>query len=927
MAKGKYDSTLNLPKTDFPMRASLPKREPEIMQFWDDIKLYESIQQKSQGLPKFILHDGPPYANGNIHLGHTLNKVLKDIVVKYHSMAGYDAPYVPGWDTHGLPIEQQAIKDLGIDRNRTAIPEFRQHCHEYALKYVGIQRNQFKRLGVRGDWEHPYLTLDPQFEAIQIGVFGEMAHKGYIYKGLKPVYWCADCETALAEAEIEYDEKTSPSIYVKFPVKDGGGILPENAFVVIWTTTPWTLPGNMGIAVHPEAQYILVDVKGEQYVIARELMDAVSKELEWETPEIIKTFPGRDLDRLVCRHPFLERDSLLMLGQHVTMDAGTGCVHTAPGHGDDDFHIGKVYGLDIISPVDNRGHLTGEAGPFAGMFVYAANDKIIDWLRQNGLLLKAAPFQHQYPFCWRCKNPIIYRATDQWFASIDGFRENALKAIDSVQWIPSWGRDRIFNMVRDRGDWCISRQRTWGVPIPIFYCGECGEIIINPETIARVQELVAEHGSNVWFSRPAEELLPEGYRCPHCQGAAFRKETDIMDVWFDSGSSHLAVLETRDDLVWPADLYLEGSDQHRGWFNSSLSISVALRQQAPYRKCLTHGFLVDEAGRKMSKSLGNVVDPLQMIEEMGADILRLWVAAADYRNDIAVSKNIMRQSSEAYRKIRNTCRYILGNISDYDPEKHAVELTAMDELDRWALLKADQLLRRATRAYNDYEFHVVFHSVNNFCTIELSNIYFDILKDRLYCEHPDDPARRASQTALYQILQILLVILCPVLAFTTEEIWRYMRRPGDPESVQMLAWPAAKDAYQDRPLEEKMDKVLAVRGLINKALEEARSRKEIGHSLGAAVQVFAGERWLDALAQTAGLEKLFIVSGIKVSPLAEAPGDAVRLEELPELAVTVGNAPGAKCERCWIINETVGADAAHPDLCSRCAPVIARLEA
>lgn len=927
MAKGKYDSTLNLPRTEFPMRANLPKREPEIMKFWEDIKLYDSIQKEAEGRPRFVLHDGPPYANGNIHLGHTLNKVLKDIVVKYHSMAGFDAPYVPGWDTHGLPIEQQAIKDLGLDRNRTAIPEFRQHCQEYALKYVDIQREQFKRLGVRGDWEHPYVTLDPQFEAVQIGVFGEMANKGYIYKGLKPVYWCADCETALAEAEIEYDEKTSPSIYVKFPVKEGGTVLPADAYVVIWTTTPWTLPGNMGISVHPEAIYALAEVNGEKYLIARELLEAVAKELGWTDVEILDSIPGRDLDRLVCRHPFLERDSLMMLGQHVTMDAGTGCVHTAPGHGEDDFNIGRVYGLEVVSPVDDRGHLTDEAGPFAGQFVYAANDRIIEHLREKGLLLKASPFQHQYPFCWRCKNPIIYRATDQWFASIDGFREKALEAIDSVQWIPTWGRDRIYNMVRDRGDWCISRQRTWGVPIPIFYCADCGEIIINQETIARIQELFSEHGSNVWFSRPAEELLPEGFQCPGCQGSAFRKETDIMDVWFDSGSSHLAVLENREGLSWPADLYLEGSDQHRGWFNSSLSISVAVREKAPYRKCLTHGFLVDEAGRKMSKSLGNVVDPLQMIQEMGADILRLWVAAADYRNDIAVSKNIMRQSSEAYRKIRNTCRFILGNISDYDPEGLQADLAGMDELDRWALLKADKLLRRATRAYQEYEFHVVFHGVNNFCTIELSNIYFDILKDRLYCQHPDDPARRGSQAVLYKILNILLVILCPVLAFTTEEIWRYLRRPGDPESVQMLSWPEADDNCQDSILEEKMDRVLAVRGLVNKALEEARSRKEIGHSLGAAVEVFAGSDWRTVLGGSSELEKIFIVSAIKVRPLEEAPADAVRLEELPELAVAVSNAPGAKCERCWIINETVGADAAYPDLCSRCAPVIVRLEA
>ena len=683
----------------------------------------------------------------------------------------------------------------------------------------------------------------------------------------------------------------------------------------------------MGISVHPDSQYVLAEVNGEKYVIAQELVEEVKTEIGWGEVEILKVFPGKALDRLVCRHPFLDRDSLLMVGSHVTMDAGTGCVHTAPGHGDDDFHIGRAYDLEIISPVDNRGHFTEEAGPFAGQFVQSANKTIIEHLTQIGLLLKSSPYQHQYPFCWRCKNPIIYRATDQWFASIDGFRQKALEAIDEVQWIPSWGRERIYNMVRDRGDWCISRQRTWGVPIPIFYCEDCGEIIINPQTIARVQELFAENGSNVWFERSAAELLPEGFKCPNCEGQSFRKETDIMDVWFDSGSSHMAVLETRDGLSWPADLYLEGSDQHRGWFNSSLSISVAVREQAPYRKCLTHGFLVDEKGRKMSKSMGNVVDPLAMIKEMGADILRMWVAAADYRNDIAVSKGIIRQSSEAYRKIRNTCRFIMGNTFDFDPDKHSVPYSEMGELDRWALLKCDQLLRRTTRAYSDYEFHVVFHAVNNFCTVDLSSIYFDVLKDRLYCEHPDDPARRASQTALYSILRTLLVIMCPILAFTTEEIWTHLRREGEPVSVQMLEWPAAVDAYQDKALEVKMDKVLAVRNLVNKALEEARSRKDIGHSLGASVQLYAGERWMDALKQTADLDNMFIVSGVELHDFASAPADVVSMDDLEDLAVKVSTASGAKCERCWIINETVGESSQHPDLCSRCAPVVIRLEA
>ena len=641
MAKGKYDETLNLPSTEFPMRANLPNREPEILKFWQENDIYQRVQEKNQGQEKFILHDGPPYANGDIHLGHTLNKILKDIIVKQHAMLGYDSPYVPGWDTHGLPIEQQAIKAMGIDRHRTDVVEFRRHCHDYAMKYVDIQREEFKRLGVGGDWEHPYLTLAPEFESVQIKVFGEMANKGYIYKGLKPVYWCGDCETALAEAEVEYGDKISPSIFVKFPVKDGKGVVPEDAFVIIWTTTPWTLPANTGISLHPDYEYVLVEVNGEKYILAKGLLESVQGQMNWNQVTILKEFRGKELERAVCRHPFMERDSLLILGRHVTLEAGTGCVHTAPGHGEDDFYVGREYGLPVISPVDNSGCFTEEAGKFKGLYVHKANQNVIDELQSRDMLLKAEKYEHQYPFCWRCKNPIIYRATDQWFASIDGFRQDALQAIDEVQWIPAWGRERIYNMVRDRGDWCISRQRTWGVPIPIFYCDSCGETIVNNETIERISQLFAEHGSNIWFMKDAAELLPQGFTCPQCGQQKFTKETDIMDVWFDSGSSHMAVLETRPDLGWPADLYLEGSDQHRGWFNSSLSTAVAIRGVAPYKKVLTHGFIVDEKGYKMSKSLGNVVDPLQMIKELGADILRLWVSSADYRNDISVSSNII----------------------------------------------------------------------------------------------------------------------------------------------------------------------------------------------------------------------------------------------------------------------------------------------
>ncbi len=922
MAKGKYDATLNLPQTKFPMRANLPTREPEILDFWEKINIYEKVQAKNAGRPTFILHDGPPYANGHIHVGHTLNKVLKDIIVKYKSMVGFDSPYVPGWDTHGLPIEQQAIKDLGLDRHRTDVVEFRNHCKQYALKYLDIQRQEFKRLGVRGDWGHPYMTLDPVFESVQIKVFGAMANKGYIYKGLKPVYWCGDCETALAEAEVEYGDKVSPSIYVKFPVKDGKGLLPEDAFIVIWTTTPWTLPANTGISLHPDYEYVLIAVNGEKYLVAKGLLEEVSQALGWENVQILQQFTGKKLELVVCSHPFFERDSLVVLGEHVTLDAGTGCVHTAPGHGVEDFLVGKIYGLEVISPIDNRGCFTAEARPFEGLYVHNANDAVIEELKKRSMLLQASQIEHQYAHCWRCKNPIIYRATEQWFASIDGFREDALRAIDDVRWIPAWGRERIYNMVRDRGDWCISRQRTWGVPIPIFYCDDCGEHVISDETIDRVSKLFAEHGSDIWFIKDAAELLPEGYQCTACGGSNFRKETDIMDVWFDSGSSHMAVLETFEGLSWPADMYLEGSDQHRGWFNSSLSTAVAVKGRAPYRQVLTHGFAVDEQGRKMSKSLGNVIDPLVMIKEMGADILRLWVSSADYRNDVSVSKNIIKQSAEAYRKIRNTCRFILSNLYDFDPSSDQVPYGKLTDLDRWALLKLDKLVRRVTRAYDEYEFHIVFHSIHNFCTIELSNIYFDILKDRLYCSKPDDPERRAAQTVLYQLINSLVVMLTPILAFTTEEIWSYLRREGQPESVQLLEWPMPDDKYLDDDLEKRMDKVLSAREVVTKALEEARAKKVIGHSLGAAITIYASPDWEQVFNGMDQIEKMFIVSSCRVVPVEALPYKAVSLEHVPGLAVEVQPAPGEKCERCWVIDLSVGTHPRHETLCQRCAGVV-----
>ena len=887
------------------------------------------MQEKNAGHDKYILHDGPPYANGHIHLGHTLNKVLKDMVVKYHSMAGRDAPFVPGWDTHGLPIEQQAIKSMGINRHAVDPVKFRHYCRDYALDFVDIQREEFKRLGVRGDWANPYLTLMPHFEARQIGVFGEMARRGYIYKGLKPVYWCSVCETALAEAEVEYADKKSPSIYVKFPVKDGKNLIPlDNTWVVIWTTTPWTLVANLAICLHPEFEYVLAEFGSDSYLVARELLEFFRQETGLPEPRIRQTFKGTELEGVICEHPFIHRDSPVILGDHVTTEAGTGCVHTAPGHGHEDFVVGSKYGLSVLSPVDGQGRFTEEGGQFAGQLYTEANKGLLELLTANGTLIKQDRVSHQYPHCWRCKQPVFFRATEQWFASVEGFRKAALQEIDRVQWIPAWGRDRIHNMVANRGDWCVSRQRTWGVPIPIFYCTVCGNEIINDQTISHLQELFREHGSDVWFARPAGELIPAGLSCPTCGGGEFTKETDIMDVWFDSGSSHLGVLDEPGhwpELSWPADLYLEGSDQHRGWFNSSLSTSVAVTGKAPYRAVLTHGFVVDEQGRKMSKSLGNVVDPLKVINQLGADILRLWVSSSDYRGDLAVSQNILKQMSEAYRKIRNTCRFLLGNLYDFDPAAHRVNRESMLEIDHWAMLRLQKLIERVNRGYRDYEFHVVYHAVHNFCTVDMSALYLDVVKDRLYCEPAASTGRRAAQTVLYDVLSALVRLLVPVLAFTTEEIWRYLPHQEDkPVSVQLTEMPGVDESYLDPDLESRWNRLLEVRGVVTGALEKARQVKVIGNSLEANVNLYASGDILQLLeGYAAQLPALFIVSAVQLNgPELTAPKDAIIDQDLPEVAVKIDRASGAKCERCWMYHPGVGTAAEHPALCPRCSAAV-----
>ena len=926
-----YSKTLNLPQTEFPMRANLPEREPQMLKYWQEEQIYDKKQAAAAGRPKFVLHDGPPYANGNIHIGTALNKILKDIIVKYKSLQGYDSPYVPGWDTHGLPIEHAAIKILGLNRHELDPLDLRRECRQYALKCLDMQREDFKRLGVAGDWDHPYITLNAPYEGKQIEVFGEMAKQGFIYKGLKSVYWCPSCETALAEAEIEYAEKKSNTIYVKFPLVDDKGFLPDGVdrsktFGVIWTTTPWTIPANVAIAVHPEFEYAWVANGDEVYLMATGMLDSVKQATGVAEFKVLNTFKGTDADGMKFRHPLLDRLSPVVLADYVTLEAGTGCVHTAPGHGQEDFETGMKYGLPILNPVDHAGKFTAEGGKYEGLFVQDANVPIIKDLAAAGALLGKGTIRHQYAHCWRCKNPIIYRSTEQWFASIDGFRAAALKAIEDVDWIPAWGEERIHNMIADRKDWCISRQRVWGVPIPIFYCEDCGKHIINDATVKAVSELFTKEGSDAWWSHSAKEILPEGFVCPHCGHDTFRKETDTMDVWFDSGSSHAAVLTQRPELHWPAEMYLEGSDQHRGWFHSSLLTSVATRGTAPYRSVLTHGFVVDGEGRKMSKSVGNTIYPQEVIKQYGADVLRLWVASADYQADIRISNEILKQLSEVYRKIRNTFRYMLGNLYDFDPNHDGVGYDSLQEIDKWALLRLEQVREKVTKAYDEYQFHSLYHTVHNFCTVDLSSIYFDILKDRLYASTPNSLERKAAQTVLYELLQSLVVLVEPVLTFSSEEVWQHMtKRDGMPESVQLAPWPAAHPEFVNGELAAKWTALLELRGEVTKALELSRRNKEIGNSLDAAVTVYADGAAMELLqAIKPDLPTYFIVSAVElIADVAQAPASAFRSTELP-LAVAVAASTKSKCERCWIHADVVAPSTDEGGLCRRCADVMAK---
>ncbi len=919
-----YNKTLHLPKTDFPMRAGLPKREPETLKGWQEEHLYEELMKRNEGKPLYILHDGPPYANGIIHLGTALNKTLKDFVLKYKNMSGYKAPYVPGYDTHGLPTELKARKKAGMKSDTAVSPlELRKLCREFALGFVEDQRRQFERLGVLGEWDNPYLTLKNEYVAKQVEVFGEMARKGYIYKGLKPVYWCPECQTALAEAEVEYAEDPCHSIYVKFKVTDDLGKLSalgadlDNTYFVIWTTTTWTLPGNVAICVGPAYEYALVKAGKEYYVMARELVEASMQAAGITDYEIAGTIMGSELEYMKTAHPFLDRTSLVIVGDHVTLESGTGCVHTAPGHGVEDFEVCRNYKeLPMVVPVDHKGILTTEAGPFAGLTTDEANKAIAKHLEETGNLFALAKIIHQYPHCWRCKSPILFRATEQWFCSISDFADKALEAIHGVKWVPAWGEERIANMVRDRSDWCISRQRTWGVPIPIFYCEDCGADIVNEETIAHVADVFRQKGADAWYAGEAADLLPEGYTCPKCGGKHFKKETDIMDVWFDSGSSHAAVLDERDYLRFPADLYLEGADQYRGWFQSSLLTAVATKGQAPYKTVVTHGWVVDGEGRKMSKSVGNTIIPDEVVEQYGADILRLWVASSDYHADIRISPEILKQLSEVYRKIRNTARFILGNLSDFNPDADSVSDESFQEIDRWALMRLDQLVAKCREAYDNFEYHLIYHAVHNFCVIDMSNFYLDVIKDRLYVEAADSASRRAAQTVIYRVLDTLTRLFAPILAFTADEIWKYMPHGADREAANVLfnEMPTAK-GLADEAFMARWDKIHAVRDEVKKALEEARNQKVIGASLEAAVILTAaGETCAFLKGVQDMLPAVFIVSAVRV--------EEGKAENESGLAVKVEPAAGKKCLRCWMYTEDVGSDPDHPDLCARCAAIL-----
>ncbi|MCY1594488.1 isoleucine--tRNA ligase [Staphylococcus pettenkoferi] len=914
-----YKETLLMPKTAFPMRGGLPNKEPKIQQEWDEKEIYQKSLEKNKGNTSYILHDGPPYANGGLHMGHALNKILKDIITRYKTMQGYYTPYVPGWDTHGLPIEQ-ALTKKGVKRKEMSVSEFREKCKEFALNQIELQKKDFKRLGVSGDFDNPYITLKPEYEAAQLRLFGEMAAKGLIYKGLKPVYWSPSSESSLAEAEIEYHDKRSPSIYVAFDVKDGKNVVDEDAQFIIWTTTPWTLPANVAITVHPELTYGEYLVDGHKYVVGKDLVDDVAENLGWNMDdiELVKEFSGKDLEYVEAQHPFLEdRTVLLINGDHVTTDAGTGCVHTAPGHGEDDYIVGAKYDLPVISPVDYKGVLTEEAGPFAGEFYDKANKPITDLLKENGSLLKLDFITHSYPHDWRTKKPVIFRATPQWFASIDKVRQDILDAIEETHFKVDWGKTRIYNMIRDRGEWVISRQRVWGVPLPVFYA-ENGDIVMTEETVNHVADLVEEYGSNVWFDREAKDLLPEGFTHPGSPNGEFTKETDIMDVWFDSGSSHRGVLELRPELSFPADLYLEGSDQYRGWFNSSITTSVATRDRSPYKMLLSHGFVMDGEGKKMSKSLGNVIVPEQIVKQKGADIARLWVSSVDYLADTRISDEIIKQTADVYRKIRNTLRFMLGNVNDFNPETDAIAEADLLEVDRYILNRFREFTASTIKNYDNFDYLNIYQEVQNFINVELSNFYLDYGKDILYIEERSAHKRRSMQTVLYQIVVDMTKLLAPILAHTADEVWSYIPHVQE-ESVHLTDMPQVQDV--DTELVEKWNTFMKLRDDVNRALEIARNEKVIGKSLEAKVTIGSNSDF-DATEFLQGfedLQQLFITSQAEVVDNVEGGASYAYGD------IKVEHADGEKCQRCWNYSEDLGSVGELTDLCPRCQAVVKTL--
>ena len=924
-----YKQTLNMQKSGFPMRAGLPNREPGMLENWQKLDLYNELLKKNAGKPRFALHDGPPFSNGYIHMGHALNKTLKDFITRSYAMRGYYTPYVPGWDNHGLPIER-AIENSKKKVNKDmSVPEFRKACEDFAEDFIQKQMGGFKRLGVVGDWEHPYRTMDRHFEAQEVKVFGRMFDKGFIYKGLKPVTWCPFCATAVAEADIEYKDDPCTSVYVKFPMKDDLGKLAgfdlSKTYFVIWTTTIWTLPGNMAICLHPRDSYVLVKAEnGETYIMAEALMEKVMQIGGFENYEVLATYPGAFFENMLAQHPFLDKTSRLVYADYVTMDSGTGCVHTAPGFGADDYQTCMRYGMELVVPVDDYGRHTDYAGKYAGLPTEKSNPVILEDMRELGMLFASEDIIHSYPHHDRCKKPIIFRATPQWFCSVESFKDQAVEAIENVEWYPAWGGERMVSMIRERADWCISRQRRWGLPIPVFYCKDCGKPVSNPDSIAKISQLFDAHGSNIWFEKEAMELIPDGFTCPHCGGKEFDKETDTLDCWFDSGSTHYASLMKDTPDLWPADVYLEGADQYRGWFQSSLLTSVgALNQGAPFKQVLTHGWVVDGQGRAMHKSLGNGVDPADLIKDFGADIVRLWAASSDYHADVRCSKEIFKQIAQNYLKFRNTAKYCLDNLVDFDPNTDMVAPSDLQELDKWVLTCLNGLIAKAEDAYNNYEFHTITHAVNDFCVVTLSARYLDIIKDRLYCDGKDSLSRRAAQTALWLVLDAMTKLFAPILAFTCDEIWLAMPHKAEDDArnvlLNQMSKPYAEYAL-DADAMAKWDTLFALRSDVNLALEAARNDKLIGKALEAHVTLHAADE--AARAALEAVKDLDLVSVLLVSSVELGEAEGVQGANFPGLTVAVSEAKGAKCPRCWMHSE----QADEEGLCPRCAKVVAAIE-